>query len=67
MIQITGKSPHSPSDVSAYSENHKKHTLSIRTQGQGKAAEFSAKLNKAELKQLCSYIENNFPIHKEDI
>lgn len=67
MIQITKKSPHSPRDVLAFSDNHKKHTISIRTQGKGKAAEFFAKLNKKELKEICLYIEANFSIHKEDL
>jgi len=67
MIQITKKAPHSVGDVLAYSENHKKHTISIRTQGNGKSAEFFAKLNKKELKEICLYIESNFSIHKEDL
>lgn len=67
MIQVTKKAPHSPRDVLAYSENHKKHTISIRTQGKGKSAEFFAKLNKKELQDICLYIEANFSIHKEDL
>lgn len=67
MIQVTKKAPHSPIDVLAYSENHKKHTIAIRTQGNGKHAEFFAKLNKKELEQICLYIESNFSIHKEDL
>ena len=67
MIQITKKAPHSPRQVLGFSENHKKHTLEIRTQGNGTSAAFFAKLNKAELAKLCDYIEKEFQIHKEDI
>lgn len=67
MIQLTKKSPHTPRDVLAFSENHKKHELSIKTFDNGKKSEFIARLNKKELKELCLYIENNFPIHKKDL
>ncbi len=67
MIQLTKKYPHSPRDVLAFSENHKKHTLQLRTQGQGKSAVFFAKLNKAELNKIVAFMESEFPIHKEDI
>ena len=67
MIQITKKAPHSPIDVLAFRKKKKKHTISIRTKGKGKAAEFFAKLNKKELKEICLYIEANFSIHKEDL
>lgn len=67
MIQNTKKSPHSPRQVLSFSENHKKHTLEIRTQGNGTSSAFNAKLNRRELIQLCEYIEKEFPIHKEDI
>ncbi len=66
MIQKTKKFPHSPMDVLAYSENKRRHTLRLRTQGQGRSAEFYAKLNKKELEQIVMYIEQNFSIHKED-
>lgn len=59
--------PHSPRQVLSFSENHKKHTLTLRTQGQGKKAQFEAKLNRAELKKVVEFIENEFPIHKEDV
>ncbi len=65
MIQ-SSKYPHTPLMVKTFSENHKKHTLTIRTQGQGKSATFMARLNKSELSDVCEYIEANFPIHKED-
>ena len=66
MIQKTKKSHHTPSDVIAFSKNHKRHTLEVRTQGYGKSAVFSAKLNRNELIDICNYIESKFPIHKED-
>lgn len=66
MIQLTKKYPHSPTQVLAFSENHKKHTITIRTQGGGSSAVFMGKMNKAELKKLCNFIESEFPIHKED-
>lgn len=66
MIQKTKKFPHSPMDVLVYSESKRNHTLRLRTQGGGKAAEFYAKLNKKELEQIVMYIEQNFNIHKED-
>ena len=65
MIQLD-KYPHSPRMVATFSENHKKHTITLCTKGQGKSAVFMARLNKQELKALCEYIEINFPIHKED-
>ena len=66
MIQ-SKKTPHSLRDVLAYSENHKKHSLIIKTSGNGKFTQFTAKLNKKELSKICIYLEQNFPIHKEDI
>ena len=66
MVQLTKKYPHSPSQVLSFSENHKKHTLLLRTQSNNKSAVFMAKLNKSELKQLCNYLESEFPIHRED-
>lgn len=65
MIQLD-KYPHSPSMVATFSENHKNHTITLCTKGQGKASVFMARLTKPELKELCTYIEANFPIHKED-
>lgn len=66
MIQLTKKYPHSPNMVKTFSENHKKHTITLRTQGQGTSATFMAKLNKKELAELCDFIEINFQIHVED-
>ena len=65
MIQLD-KYPHSPHMVATFSDNHKKHSITLSTKGQGKSAVFMAKLNKQELKEICAYIEANFPIHKED-
>ena len=66
MIQLTKKYPHSPEDVLVFSENHKKHTLQLRTQGNGKSAVFMAKLNKDELRKVCSFISKEFQIHVDD-
>ena len=57
MIQKTKKFPHSPMDVLVYSESKRNHTLRLRTQGGGKAAEFYAKLNKKELEQTSSFLK----------
>ena len=65
MIQLD-KYLHSPRMVAAFSENHKKHTITLCTKGSGASAVFMARLNKQELKEICAYIEANFPIHKED-
>ena len=66
MIQ-SKKTPHSLRDVLAFSENYKKHFLVIKTAGNGKFSQFTAKLNKKELAEICIYLEQNFQIHKEDI
>lgn len=66
MIQKTKKYPHSVRQVKGFSENHKDHTITIKTKGDNTSAVFFAKLNKKELALICDYIEENFSIHIED-
>lgn len=53
------KSIHKLHDVKVFSQNHKKHELTLRSFGKKSGVEFRVRVSKDELSKIVDFIEQN--------